>query len=722
MRKLEKGERERSMKKITILLLILGLSLILTAGDHLNHPVYYYDVISDNMTTEMFDGSPDSWGVEGNYVTTDPTNSLSNMEPGSLSNGMPSGEAGNEGGMLMNETNWPGNPYIVYVKYKLSAIGDADKLYIGVKVWDDVIVDAAMAAAAGISIHRADAIELRFDPSNDAAQTTESSAGVDCDGGNGYNSYRWPRNLLMSTNNVTVPNGNANIHTNTASSTNPELAVWDAGDILQANGLFTGGYYINFVIDMSQDDLRASGGVSKHIYDYASHMDGDNEIIDNYGHILSMGLAIVIKDNDWVYGNNADQDRTWNSGLHNSDLSCTYYHGGDWAYEGQWADVTCNTPSFWGSIEPRDGKIQWDLPNCSLSGANLTLDWEAADFPADIDVQGYRVYGSDVWNPTFNKYPDFYYMDWTTYATVGTSSYRSRYYYADDSDYGVSNVDEVTNTLPDIAVNQGWVQIGGDIAAATTSSTFEYGSYKFFLVTALIDDGSDDDTDYDEYPIPSEVLGFHQFTLTTQDPGTDLNFVGLPFAGNYTTASELGDAIGLGVGGLISQWDPVNQAWNSSSNLPGFDWVNDFDLDDAPALMIGATDAVNGDTFTNIGVLAQLPQYELIFTAGTNQNLVTVPVNSPSGLVDASDILDLSNRHFDGINNHGQGVGDIAGTVSKWDFASQSWTTYTDGVGAGDFTVSKGDPLSINLFNGMSTLWPVYDNHEDRNCSMTIHE
>jgi len=702
------------MKKILALLLIVAFALTAYAGDHFNHKVYeYIEVDTDNdgwnaftnVTTGDFLNDPSTWGISGYSVTNDATQLTSSIEPGEISQyNNVQGGGDNIAGMLMRQTNYIGNNYECYTKfYRLDEGGDY--FVLGVKVYDDVI-SYAYDPYPTVDAQRSDYVEIRFDPANDAPHKGIGNSGIkwEVGSGSGYSGYSYPNGYFwggvvfdgainiwgaLSDNTVTV-GGNTRNYWMNADAANDDISNYaNYGDyVAKTVGFHSEGFYVNFWWDM----------------DHAASGDGVNA--SNGRDIESLGLAIVVKDHDGENTCDADHDRTWNGGLHNSDGSCKWAYGADGTDQGKKSDVICNSPQYWATYEKAGRKVEFDLVNCSFDGTDLILDWDA---PIGFDgTLTYKVYACPDWDDSFNKYPAYFDNSATdlTWDTVENRYEMSGV--AHTPLFNIARTDEFDNT-PGTA----WVDItlDDDDVVANTFTCDSFGAVTlanvdryFFLVTVL--DGGI------EYEIPSEMFGFQKYACQVNDPGTDINFVGNPFNKGINTASELGTYMGTSNVNTISKWDEDNQGWVSAGYIPDVGWVNDFEIGSHGCYMIGA---VQNFSFYSLGILDRLPMWNLVTTSATNINNVYVPLNAPDDVV-ATDAVETivtdTAKIFDGAQTT------RINTVSKWDVGDQAWTTRTVGVGGDTFTLTKGMPLQFGVVQGMDLRWPVYDNYENHDAQL----
>ena len=87
---------------------------------------------------------------------------------------------------------------------------------------------------------------------------------------------------------------------------------------------------------------------------------------------------------------------------------------------------------------------------------------------------------------------------------------------------------------------------------------------------------------------PSDVVGYVKYECITTDNGNE-NFIALPVATEYTDSEELGT--GIGDCTRVTKWDVTNQGWVSCTyvGFPVNDWVGQFDVEIAQALIVNMT-------------------------------------------------------------------------------------------------------------------------------------
>eukprot|EP00828_Plagiopyla_frontata_P037133 TRINITY_DN48852_c0_g1_i1.p1 TRINITY_DN48852_c0_g1~~TRINITY_DN48852_c0_g1_i1.p1 ORF type:complete len:241 (+),score=23.83 TRINITY_DN48852_c0_g1_i1:58-780(+) len=191
---------------------------------------------------------------------------------------------------------------------------------------------------------------------------------------------------------------------------------------------------------------------------------------------------------------------------------------------------------------------------------------------------------------------------------------------------------------------------------------------------------------------PSEVVGFVKFSCVTVTNNTNLNHIALPLESGYTMASEVAAAV-TGCD-AVSKWNAASQSWASAVPLVGVPgtWLGDFAVSANDVLMVSLT---NQDVdFYVTGTVPASPSYNFVTTDGTNLNHMILPLDKGT------------------ITNASSLAGDITNVdaISKWNAATQSWTSAVPLVGVpgtwlGDFDISIGMPYVVSVTN--ATMWPA---------------
>jgi len=178
-------------------------------------------------------------------------------------------------------------------------------------------------------------------------------------------------------------------------------------------------------------------------------------------------------------------------------------------------------------------------------------------------------------------------------------------------------------------------------------------------------------------------------------PGTTgYNFISTAFDGGSTyDIDDLGVDLGLASGETISEWDEVTQDWLTDT------WDGSTFNDGGYNTTYNASTAyyvtVNGDHFGYVmGAIPESPVYNLITTALTDLNFVTIPL-------DYTDITTAATL--------GAAIGhNNALMISQWDATNQSWNScvYLNTFEAwiNSFDIVPGMPIVIGAEQNFT--WP----------------
>ncbi|MCF7920682.1 MAG: hypothetical protein K9N06_12285 [Candidatus Cloacimonetes bacterium] len=697
------------MKKIIALLLIVAFSAVAFAGDFLNHPTIEYvewddgDITLSTFMTGEFLGDPSTWGLEGTFVSSDATNPTANVEPGALTNG----DILNLKGMLMKNTNYGGTSYEFYSFVYDDGVDR--RLFVGVKAYDDVL-HLAYQPYPDVKANRSDYAEFRLDFTNNAAQTGAGNTGAGVMAGTEwagiYGETEVNDGSVGYGQSVDFFDGCTYEGTEYAAASG--FAAWEtvADDDMYAGNAFgthSLGFYVNAWWDLDHALTVVKGTEDPAIGTHAAY--GETSYFNAWTKLETFGMGLVVKDHDGEGLDYFDHDRIWSSGLHNTDGTTTQGHAADYKGSGRQSDVQCNTPAVFMSLVKAGRKL--DVSSSYATATDfVTLDWDA---PTGFDgALTYNVYSSPVYDNSFNVHPDYFDN------TVGVMATAPRMYdwagmwngtafYGDNTDGTYTSEWKYANPNH-VSYDGNWTKVASAISATdwTSGSMAAYDEY-YFLVTVL--DGGV------EYGFPSDMIGFVKYDCVSNETNTDINFIALPFDMGFDMASDLGDAIGTSNVVTITKWVVAAQGYSSTSYIPGYGWINDFDLEENGCYMLGVVDDFE---FVNIGKLLVHPSYDLTYTVTTNMNWVTVPMLTESFCDTAQELVDLVSRPFDGPQKS------RVEKVSRWINTTQSWQDcYYAGSWLGtDFAVTKGMPLAMFPVNGITLQWPVYDSHPDWDSSV----
>ncbi|MCF7919504.1 MAG: CotH kinase family protein [Candidatus Cloacimonetes bacterium] len=352
-----------------ILFLFIILSCFLYGGLYNNQPHLYWN----NGTPELLQ-NPELWGVSGYLVEFDPETWEGNTEAGSL-------HLDNAAGYFyQGETDYPANPYMIYT------MKDAEKIYIGVRVWDEVIGDQG----TGGRMDRSDFIQYRIDGNNcnvDYQPGLVSEEDWTAEGWTQETSWaQWmqdnPDEARLFIGGV-VHNG----EWTTLPAANGETAqtnIWHTGNTISAN------YTIGNTIEGDQINWGSSTGIWEEGYwintwwDIATLMNGNMANWEN-----SIGLDIVCKDVDGeqLFANN-DHNRLWLSGPLGTDgeiISNLFFGPGSEQIPPVSPDYqavrwVCAQPRLWATVTELPVNDNIIINEFAVSNAEICLDPDHKDF------------------------------------------------------------------------------------------------------------------------------------------------------------------------------------------------------------------------------------------------------------------------------------------------------------------------------------------------------
>jgi hypothetical protein len=186
---------------------------------------------------------------------------------------------------------------------------------------------------------------------------------------------------------------------------------------------------------------------------------------------------------------------------------------------------------------------------------------------------------------------------------------------------------------------------------------------------------------------PSATVGYVKYSNVTTS-GTDNNLIALPVDAGYAFASQL-DPAGTNLD-VVSQWVAASQGWNASNYNAFFGvWDPDFSLSVGQSYMVNAVQ--NHDLIID-GPVVSIPNYTLVTTSGTDNNLIMHPLTKSSLTTSGAIGTDI-------------GSCDV---VSEYIAGSQGWnaSNYNAFFGVWDpeFASEIGKPLMVNMTAG--TTWP----------------
>ena len=185
-----------------------------------------------------------------------------------------------------------------------------------------------------------------------------------------------------------------------------------------------------------------------------------------------------------------------------------------------------------------------------------------------------------------------------------------------------------------------------------------------------------------ELSAPCEVIGYVRYACSNI-PSGGRNMIALPFETTLTTAQELGESIPNC--DAVAKWDAEAQLWVTAELDDG--WSNSFAIENNIAYMVNVTSTTN---VYFMGTIVPDVNYELITTAGTNQNTIMLPL-SKSSLNTASAV--------------GNDIG-VSKMISKWNGAHQGWksTVKLPFGWISNFVVDVALPLLVDVT--ANTTWP----------------
>jgi len=199
---------------------------------------------------------------------------------------------------------------------------------------------------------------------------------------------------------------------------------------------------------------------------------------------------------------------------------------------------------------------------------------------------------------------------------------------------------------------------------------------------------------------PSETVGFVRYTCVANPDNTDMNFVALPMNAGYSTAQDLGNAMGADYCTSVNAWDDSTQTWSGIDWLEFIQsWSGDFNLESGHAYMINVV--ADADLYI-AGSLPVDPVYDLVTNAdSTYMNFIMLPL-SMSYLTDAQAL--------------GNDIGtEFCTSVNTWDTSTQTWSGIdwleSSGTWSGNFDIEIGMPLMVNIIS--NTTWPSPDKAVD---------
>ena len=181
--------------------------------------------------------------------------------------------------------------------------------------------------------------------------------------------------------------------------------------------------------------------------------------------------------------------------------------------------------------------------------------------------------------------------------------------------------------------------------------------------------------------LESDVVGYYttncDITVTT-----DLNFISIPLATEYTNASDyVTNVIELDNCNTISKWNVGAQAWQTATYVNELSmWFGDFAIEENGAYLMGCkTDDLS---YVVTGNLPTMPSYNLL----SGNNLIMVPLDVAAATNSRTFYAD-------------EFVLDDGDTISLWDVASQNWATtntYFNEMWEGTlFNVDPGNPVMV---------------------------
>jgi len=409
----------------TVLFLFLVIICLLNAGLYQNQPHLFW---SDG--TPLIDQDPALWGSDAFPVISDPESGAGNTEAGSLH------LANASGYFYYGDTDYPSNPYTVFTMY------DEENIYIGVRVWDDVIDDQG----TGGRMDRSDFIQYRIDGNNCQVNfQPELQTEEDWTASGWTNESSWAAWMLDNPEEARLFIGGVTHNGEwttipTANGETTQSSIWHTANTTSAN------YTIGNIIEGEQNHWGSATGLWDEGYwinswwDIATLMNGN---MDNWQNAI--GLNIVCKDVDGenIYTNN-DHNRRWIAGPLGTDgeiISNLFFGPGSMQnppLSPEYVAVrwVCAQPRLWASVTNTPDIENIVINEIVVSNAQVYLDpdykdfcdwielYNDADFP--VELGGYYL-TDEPSNPIKWMIP------------YGTSIAANDYliFWADDADIGV---------------------------------------------------------------------------------------------------------------------------------------------------------------------------------------------------------------------------------------------------------------------------------------------
>ncbi|MCF7913078.1 MAG: CotH kinase family protein [Candidatus Cloacimonetes bacterium] len=357
------------MKASIIIAVFFLIICQVQAGLYDNQPHLFWST-----GTPDLDQNPSEWGISGYVVETDSLTGAGNTEAGSL-------HLNNEPGYFFyGESDYPANSYKIYT------MKDAQNIYIGVRVWDEVIDNQG----TGGRMDRSDFIQFRLDGNNCQVDYQPGLVTDEDWTANGWvNESSWgewmqnnPSSARLFMGGVmhngewtTIPVANGETtQTNiwhTANTTTPNYTIGNNIEGDQINwgsetGIWSEGYWINCW------------------WDIETLMNGD---ISNWESALGMNIVCKDVDGETLFANN-DHNRQWLAGPLGTDgeiISNLFFGPGSAqtppvSPEYQAVRWVCAQPRLWASVTDPPSYQNIVINEIMVSNAQICLDPDYKDF------------------------------------------------------------------------------------------------------------------------------------------------------------------------------------------------------------------------------------------------------------------------------------------------------------------------------------------------------
>jgi CotH kinase protein/Lamin Tail Domain/Chitobiase/beta-hexosaminidase C-terminal domain/Dockerin type I domain len=413
------------MKRIFVCLFISILFTIINAGIYNNQPEMHWGI-----GTPELNSNPAAWGISGYMVDIDPETGMGNTEAGSL-------HLNNAAGYFYyGESDYPANTFMVYT------IHDNQNIYIGVRVWDEVLDNQG----PGGRMDRSDLIQYRIDGNN---CQVNYQPGVITDEDwtlNGWTSETsWAAWMQANPASARLFYGGVvyNGEWTTMPTANGETAqtnIWHTGNTTSPNST------IGNDIEGEQNNWGSSTGTWSEGYWINSWWDIEtlmNGNMDNWQEAIGINIVCKDVDGEELFANN-DHNRIWLAGPLGTDnqiISNLFFGPGSEQTppitpEYQAVRWVCAQPRLWASVTMPPVYENIVINEFMVSNAQVCLDPDYKDFCDWIElyndspvaaVIGGMYLTDDLDNPTKWQIP--------AGSTIPANGYLV--FWADDNDNGL---------------------------------------------------------------------------------------------------------------------------------------------------------------------------------------------------------------------------------------------------------------------------------------------